>query len=248
MADSDAEPGTLSVRLQALRERLLRGEPQEGVLQEIVRLESAIAALQERLDSVELGYRMLEAALIERDVLIAAGEIVDQLPGEAEIAADHLLEPDGGFYGLEFDPQERPFRWTGPAPQFRFTLYVDRNQPLELEARFLWACDPAIFPGIQCYADRRLVPLQYSEQDGEHLLSGRIPARSRPDPGATTLIFVLPKVMPVSEMNPGSTDARVLGVAFRALRLRAAATQRDQDVTEKRPRLVSVQRSRGKGE
>src|SRR5215472_13629702 len=37
-----------------------------------------------------------------------------RLPTQLEIRAGQLLEPQQGFYDLEYDPNGTPFRWTGP--------------------------------------------------------------------------------------------------------------------------------------
>ena len=231
MSEAARDRESLMKLIQGLKNRLLAEEPVESILTELARLEASIAALRGKFERLDAKFRMLQAALLERDILVATGEAISELPNEQVIGADHLLDAADGFYGLEHDPEGRPFRWTGPTLQFRFTLYVDRTAPRRLEVSFLWACDPEMFPAIQCFVDRKALPVRYTNDGATHRLIVDVSARTTADPGATTVICVLPKVISAKQMDPKSQDNRTLGVAFRELRI-AAAGKEDQSVLQ----------------
>src|ERR1700733_12839398 len=105
-----------------------------------------IGELHERYDDVSRQLKQLKMfqAFAERINLLQEKQSGRRLPTSARIEASHSLSSEDGFYHLEYEQNGRPYRWTGPSPEFAFRLYVDRTVPLKLELEIGYMIDASL--------------------------------------------------------------------------------------------------------
>jgi hypothetical protein len=207
----------LREQARLIKERLLKADAGEAIVMELARLQAQLAHLQKALGSMETRQQTLELALSAKEILVAETHLDYRLPHTLGIEADHLLNPEDGFYNLEHDGRGRPYRWTGPGRAFRFTLYIDRSAPHRVTAAFFSALDPTVFGAVQCYVDQKPVKTAYAFEGETHRICADIPARPADAGVRTTVTFMLPEVRSPRDLDPKSNDARLLGLAFSSL-------------------------------
>lgn len=198
----------LQLAAQEIRRRLNDSTPLDSLVLEM-------AQQQLRLDELTAEVRVLSAQLLMRDLVLplAAG----QYRGNVSVVIDAgmPLDGDAGFYPLEYDDLGQSFRWTGPAPVFRFDLHLDRSGPLEF-LLVLNAGSGERPEATRAFCDGAEVPCEANRQEHRLVLTGVLPPREAL--GLTRLYFQPPQMFSPSEMGTSSDD-RVLGLVFRELRV-----------------------------
>ena len=177
------------------------------------RLTDEITSLQQ--DNARLSARMkameVMATLADR---IAAGEITEfgaDYIDHVRIEADQAFRDGIGFHCVEFDIKGRPFRWTGPEPEFVFPLFVDRRRPSRLTLCFDSFFVDVPIEELRCFVDGRRVDLSFERVDDAWRASAEAPVRA--DGGGTVVAFVVPKIG--SPQDLGTDDSRLIGLCFR---------------------------------
>jgi hypothetical protein len=135
------------------------------------------------------------------------------LPDSITIDAIHPAA-ETGFYFVEYEASGRPFRWSGPSRDFSFTLKIDRSAPLRLRLHLIALIDPNLQSDLLFLVDGVSVPIRVAAQEeGWFDYEATIPAGT--GMRETHLVVAVPCVLQPD--NP--EDTRLLGVAFRELRI-----------------------------
>ena len=124
-------------------------------------------------------------------------------------AADYLLEADG-FHSVEHSSAGRAFRWSAITGFLKFSFYVDRSVPLDLQFVFFSAVDPENFEQIRLTEGDREIPIAKAKSDGAVTFTAVL--LPTPVPVETNLTITVPQVRQL-----GPEDYRVAGVAFHKL-------------------------------
>lgn len=165
-------------------------------------------------------------AIAERAIADAAGRIgeltealadLTQASGMGDVAntkpivigADSVTPFCTGFYQREYDPADRPYRWTGRGSLFELRFPVDRsfewNFAMEMQRHA-----HVDISRLRAYVDYLEIPIHV--EPIEAIVRGVIPAR--PFGRQAVMTFQLPNLFVPNQLNPESTDARTLGVVF----------------------------------
>jgi hypothetical protein len=189
------------------RQKDASGKRGEGLVQELT---DEIALLNRELAALKSEVAALADFRSSRGLVLEplAATAAPSLPRKATIEADQMLRPHDGFYGVERTSDGMPFRWTGPSVQFCFNVYVDRSNGADLRLFALTSIDFEVQKKIVLIADGETLPVNVEPESGGFAVTAFLPARA--DQGSTGLVFVLPAVLPPA----GSTDGRLLGLAF----------------------------------
>ena len=110
------------------------------------------------------------------------------------------------------------FRWTGPDPISTVHLYPQRSQGNRLNMIIYSAASENILNGLQMEADG--IPLQttLSKKRYPAWLTAVLPADfSKKEGSKTVLTLHLPKTLAASQINPDTSDNRVLGIALQQI-------------------------------
>ena len=182
----------------------------EAIADEIADLNAAVEHFSEQLKQLQLFQSFNEKLCLLQEVGSR-----HKFPGSARIDASQYLSPEEGFYALEYEQDGRPYRWTGPRPDFSFTVYVDRTVPLRLQLDVGYMVDPKVQADIAVVVDGAEVPLDMRPRKGGGGYSGEALIAPGENLRATNIVFVVPRVLPAK----AASDARSLGVAFRELRV-----------------------------
>lgn len=167
-------------------------------------------------------YREL-AALKEEISALAKDRASPGLPREnVMIEAHQTLCSEDGFYSLEQTPAGTPFRWTGPTPEFRFNVLVNRTAGADLHLVALSSIDFEVQKDVALSADGESVPVSVTTDPPGFSLTAFLPPRQ--GRRVMSLVFSLPAVL----APPGGNDERLLGIAFSRL----TVTARTADVAE----------------
>jgi len=129
------------------------------------------------------------------------------------ITAKAFGEGSGGFHTLEYGEKGSAFRWTGPEPESRFTLRINRTRPVVLTFRILSLGNnrPA---DLTVKVEGEIFPLRVAELAQSTYAAGPLKTRSGNEPTEVTL-RVLRLVRPSGD---AATDKRTLGVALEWIR------------------------------
>lgn len=173
-------------------------------------LQSEIATLRARLDSLE---RLLQLRDAAHGLAPAPLADTPALPAFFEIAADELLPVQDGFYQLEWGP-EGAFRWTGPGPEVHFEAWIDRSRPLAVTLRLFHFGMAQNAQDLMLDVDGTTYPLF---RKGDDKILHAAPIAPRPTVGPTALTLRVSH--PHCPADQGRPDKRLLGVAFQRLRL-----------------------------
>ena len=186
---------------QEVLQRLDRSSPDRllrSIAAEIARIQQAVARCEARI-----------AALEARSAALSPHVVID-----AESAIDHAH----GFHQLEHDGDGKPMRWTGPDPDFRFELAIDRAAPRPIALGFARFYVDVVPLSLRAEADGGEIALCVEPLEGDGFVArGELPAR--PGRGVTALRFICPKTG--SPRDDGGDDDRVLGLLFRRLEVGA---------------------------
>jgi hypothetical protein len=135
------------------------------------------------------------------------------------ITAKALPDRSGGFHNLEHTTNGTAFRWTGPGPESRFTLRVDRTRPVLLKFRIL-SLGKNGRADLTVEVDNETYPLREGESHHDVFVAGPLRIRSDNDPTEVRL-RVSKLLVPRQE---GSADPRILGVALGWIQAETAET------------------------
>jgi len=195
----------------------------KSIATELARLAQANNQLYSRLAAMESLQRIADR--------IAAGdrtEISDEYPSRININADNATLDSFGFYKLEYSGRGRPFRWSGPDPQFSFVFFIDRKSPVHFELEFGKIYADAPVEELTAYADGEPIELDVQGQLDSYRARGVLPPRR--NLGGSVLTFVCPKME--SPKTRGFGDSRLLGVLFLTLSVGGAGPSSGQSKGE----------------
>jgi hypothetical protein len=195
-SDSDA-------RLQKLLEK--RGQDLvRGLIEEFRMLNREVAALKRELAATS-DYQATRDRLL---VIETTAAKIRRLPRVVTIQADQNLRFQDGFYALERTSEGTPFRWTGPAPQFSFDIFIDRTSALQMQLEALSCIDFDVQKNVSLLADGESIPVNVERGESGLEVTATLPPRDGNE--GTNLVFVLPAAL----TPPDSDDTRTLGFAF----------------------------------
>jgi len=154
-------------------------------------------------------------------------ETVDVLSGLDSLAAEHFvntvdigammpLKQGHGFFSLEYDKRDVPFRWTGPKAEFQFTLYLKRDVERTLSIN-LMNFSLGKSADLRGWINGHMIEWDSISQQTEYTsYTVQMPALKEANT-VTSLTFESPKTFRPQDTNPNSKDTRTLGVAFHSL-------------------------------
>lgn len=218
--------GPTEIDLATILARFNHSSPEAlvaSIASEFLRLHQSYAALASRVVAME----MLQMT-IDRVAAEAPGMLVLDLPDSTEVDAAFSFTRAQGFYQLEWGDGRRPYRWTGPDPQFSFELFVRRDVPLRFVLQFLRSHAP-VTSGFRCFVDGKESPCELIDVAGAYQLQGVIPERS--SPGGSLLSFVCPIMQSPFEAGTAD-DRRRLGIAFERLKIEPTSQRQPQSSSE----------------
>jgi len=208
------ETETQDARLQKLLER--RGQDLvRGLIEEFRTLNREIASLKRELAAMT-DYQATRDRLL---MIEAATTRILRLPRIVSIEADQDLRFQDGFYALEHTSDGKPFRWTGPAPQFSFDVFIDRTDVIQVKLEALSCIDFDLQKNVSLLADGQSTPVSVERTEYGFEVAATLAPREGNE--VTNLVFVLPAAL----VPVGSEDTRALGLAF--WRLSAMALSAD---------------------
>jgi hypothetical protein len=190
-----------------------------ALIEEIELLSKSLASVSQRLADAERANELILGLL--DFPLPGIMSLQRPLQKSSIITATMFCSPADGFYGVQHLDDSTPYRWTGPTPGFRFLVYVDRRQDCPAEIILIDNGRMSEGVGIDCYVDQNWVPSKPRPSDGRFIRLGFTVPKLDISRG-TEITFVAPSVFVPSEVVPGSTDTRSLGVQFVELRVGAA--------------------------
>jgi hypothetical protein len=210
------EQNAVDARLAELRER--HGQDLiEEFTQEFDNLHRELAILRQELCALA-EYRLYRGTTTPEPAWMPETALIDPCRG---------LRRDDGFYGLEYTPDGTPFRWTGPSPEFRFDVLVDRTAGADLRLHALSSIDLEIQGNVTLIADGGKIPVEVVREPPGLVLTAFLPPRA--GNGITSLVFAVAAVL----VPPGGKDQRPLGIAFAQLSVTARAG-RDAEIAAAR--------------
>jgi hypothetical protein len=139
------------------------------------------------------------------------------LPATAVVLANEALDAAHGFYPVERTEDGVAFCWTGPSPEFSFTVAVDRFAGADLRLEGINFIDFERQKDVRLSADGEAVPVKVARGGIGITITATLPARTGTEP--TALAFALP----VTITPAGTADTRELGLAFFRLTVTARA-------------------------
>jgi len=172
--------------------------------------------------SIEFTNLYRELATLKQEVSALARDRAGSPPESVTIEAHETLCSEDGFYSLEQTPAGTPFRWTGPTPEFRFNVLLDRTAGADLHLVALSSIDFEAQKNVALAADGEPIPVNVTTDPPGFSLTAFLPPRE--GRRVTSLVFSLPAVL----APPGGNDERLLGIAFSRL----FVTARTADVAE----------------
>lgn len=192
----------------------------EYLLREMARLHVENQKLRVLYERVAIGETSRKLQAIERAMAVMGGLGVDTVAALVDtihIDAEMALDPADGFHHIEYNADGMPFRWTGPAPDFHFILFLDRRKPRALSLNI---CDFSLRDeqAVSAWVDGARTPWTQTRAHGGLMAHRvRLPAR---EGGAPTLVrFGVRTLHAPAHHDPDSTDDRHLGVAFHSLQV-----------------------------
>lgn len=197
------ETSDSEARLQKLLEK--RGQDLvRGLIEEFRTLNREVAALKRELAATS-DYQAMRDRLL---VIETTAAKIRRLPRVVVIEADQNLRFQDGFYALERTSDGIPFRWTGPAPQFSFDIFIDRTSTVQVKLEALSCIDFDVQKNVSLLADGESVPVAVERVESGLEITAILPPRDGNE--GTNLVFVLPAAL----TPPDSDDTRTLGFAF----------------------------------
>jgi hypothetical protein len=166
---------------------------------------TAIDTLKAELERLRAEVADLQKAALEHDR--PAASVV--------VLANDQLAPAQGFYPVERTEDGVAFCWTGPSPQFSFSVNVDRFAGANLRLEGINFIDYERQKDVRLTVDGEAVPVTAARGGIGAVLTAALPPRT--GEGPTQLEFTLPTTL----TPPGTEDTRALGFAFYRLTVTA---------------------------
>lgn len=181
-----------------------------------------VAQLAERMDAQDREIRQLRSLVaLQSAVLSAPEQVVTTLPEKADLRADTFISDVKGFFGLEWNRDGAPYRWTGPERAALLDVYVARAQPVILNLVLLKMRSDGKDTQCRILVDGLPITAQVRVSGGYVLYRMNLPPTTR---GQKTQVCILsPELFCPRTDNPTSNDTRQLGVAFHRLVMNAAS-------------------------
>lgn len=192
----------------------------QAVAEELANLNREIATLNRELNALTAyqGSRDRWLAIEEEKQRIAP------LPRVVRIEPDQLLRFQDGFFPVEHTSDGKPFRWTGPSPQFSFDIFIDRSRNVEVRLDVVNCIDFEAQKNISLLVDGESVSVNIEESAPGFVVNAILPPREGRQ--GTSLIFLVPATI----VPPGTDETRSLGVAFtRFTAISGVASQSDAE-------------------
>jgi len=200
-------------------ERRFRDVGAMALIEEIGRLSDSLGNISKRLSDVETSAATILSLL--DFPLPRQGPLQPPLMARVVANASMFCNSADGFHGLEHLPDGTAFRWTGPQREFRFMVFVDRQQACPAELILLNSKRLREGDQIACYVDRSWVPHEIVPAEERFVRLAFTLPKLEINRG-TEILFVAPSVIIPKDVVPGHPDPRSLGVQFVELRVGGA--------------------------
>lgn len=178
------------------------------LLREMAHLKAHVEVLSHAYSS------LLRITLIDQRLLAqpASASSAPPFAQECQITADSAgMFSENGFHQIEHNLDGVPFRWSGPSQVFAFDLFVDRSRPLEIILTTLPTTNAnADQPRLFCAAGTMNIPLHCQQTAQGLAWRGILPADA--SLGRTRLAFRVEPLFRPSDVDPDSSDDRLLGL------------------------------------
>lgn len=198
-------------------EQRFRDVGARALFEEIERLSDSVAGMSRRLADLERSTNLILALL--DFPLPRQGELQTPIMNNVVVTASTFCNAADGFHGVEKLPDGTMFRWTGPQREFRFVVFVDRQQSCRGELTLLNSKRLSEGGEIGCYVDRNWVASQIVPAEDPRLIRRIFTLPARETNRGTEIVFVAPSVLVPRDTVAGSPDPRPLGVQFVELRV-----------------------------
>jgi glycosyl transferase family 2 len=205
------------------QEELLRRLREEPHLVEEELLTAVAAAGDGKLVTADRASRAVPGAVVEQTRAFKGADV--ELPAEARrdrlrFELDRTL-PGFEWHGVERDPRGRGFQWSGPGTSASLHLPLVNDRDLELLLELLPPLAHDLLDGLRVSVnDQPLAMVRLRDRRGLVRFRGRIPAAALArGSGFTRLQLDVPRTVRPSDLLPGSTDRRRLGVALCAVEI-----------------------------
>jgi hypothetical protein len=130
---------------------------------------------------------------------------------------DHGLIGMEGWNTIEHTADGITFQWTSASPA-SIDIPLTRTGSIEIEFELLQAIQDTIYTEVQLRVNDRLIALDRRDKH----YKGVIPASVlNPQSQTLTLMFYTPRPLRPADLDPNSSDIRLLGVAFDWLEVRS---------------------------
>jgi hypothetical protein len=210
-------------------EQRFRDTGARALIEECIRLSESNANISGKLNDLE---QSIEAILSMLDFPLPKQGILERpLMKRVVVTAKMFCNPADGFQKLEQEEDGTAFRWTGPQPEFRFMVYVDRQQSCRAELILIDNERTKGVAEIACYVDRSWVPAELRRADGDRFVKVSVDLPKLAVNRGTEILFVAPAMFVPQTQNPASLDTRSLGVQFVELRLDSLETGMDANAS-----------------
>lgn len=134
------------------------------------------------------------------------------------IDAMYPLHRNDGFYDLEFDSQNRPYRWTGPSTSFQFSIFIPNTQQYSAELTLFGSLNKDNLKNIQVYVNGNR---QDAHFDVSPVYKFKFSVPERDNVGSVSIVFMISSTEVPNSLKSDAEDHRELGVAFHSLELTA---------------------------
>jgi hypothetical protein len=135
------------------------------------------------------------------------------LPRRAHLDASQHLQVLDGFYALEYTQSGVPYRWTGPQLRFRFGVWIDRSEPVDVTLSVIFCGNPGNVLNTHLFIDEVRYPVRFDEMQNLFIVEGILPRSFR---GLSLFEFELAGHFE----DKDSSELRDLGVPFRSFEAR----------------------------
>jgi hypothetical protein len=130
-----------------------------------------------------------------------------QLPRRVHLDASQHLHMLDGFYALEYTESGMAYRWTGPRPRFRFSVWIDRQSLVDVALSVIFCGNPGNVLNTRLFVDDVMYLARF---DGDRNVFHVEGVRPREHRGLSVFEFELAGPF----VDPHSQDTRELGLPF----------------------------------
>jgi len=203
----------------------------------LARMETEPDFLERELLDVVLAYATARGVDIGTSPDAPPGDLVDRskvykgaepdLPAaerkaKLRFAFDHVL-PGLEWHGVERDPINGTYQWSGPGTRSSLHLPLANDRDLQIELRVLPPLAPDVLDSLRLEVNGDEVALARRPDRGATLFAGRITAEVlAKTPGRPRLTFRVSRTIAPTDLDAASGDRRRLGLAFNWIEVRPA--------------------------